>query len=98
MTIHHVKVYPSKTPLPKTDQLAWKIAEVAAGAPAPEAEVTAMVINRSIDNAGVAVAAINRSPVANARSQALAHPRENGATLLRGCLRPAFRRGMGGVG
>jgi 2-methylcitrate dehydratase len=44
-----------------------------------------MVINRIIDNASVAIAAINRRPVANARSQALAHPRtasENGATVF----------------
>lgn len=41
-----------------------------------------MVINRIIDNAAVASAAINRTPVANARTQALAHPRANGATLF----------------
>jgi 2-methylcitrate dehydratase len=41
-----------------------------------------MVINRVMDNASVAIAAINRTPVANARSQALAHPREGGATIF----------------
>lgn len=41
-----------------------------------------MIINRVIDNAAVAVAAINRLPVANARTQALAHPRAKGATLF----------------
>src|SRR4051812_27698257 len=41
-----------------------------------------MVINRIIDNASVAIAAANRTPVANARSQALAHPRANGATVF----------------
>jgi 2-methylcitrate dehydratase len=82
MVIHRVQVYPSKTPLPKTEQLAWKIAEVASAAPPPDLEVTEMVINRIIDNAGVALAAINRAPVTNARSQALAHPRTDGATLF----------------
>jgi 2-methylcitrate dehydratase len=82
MVIHRVQVYPSKTPLPKTEQLAWKIAEVANAAPPADVEVTEMVINRIIDNAGVALAAINRAPVANARSQALAHPRTDGATLF----------------
>jgi 2-methylcitrate dehydratase len=82
MLNHRVQVYPSKTPLPKTEQLAWKIAEVASTAPPPDAEVTEMVINRMIDNAGVALAAINRTPVANARTQALAHPRAGGATLF----------------
>ena len=82
MVIHRVQVYPSTTPLPKAEQLAWKIAEVANAAPTADAEVTEMVINRIIDNAGVALAAINRAPVANARSQALAHPRTDGATLF----------------
>ncbi|MGD0258741.1 MAG: MmgE/PrpD family protein [Verrucomicrobiota bacterium] len=82
MVIHRVQVCPSKTPLPKTEQLAWKIAEVANAAPPADAEVTEMVINRIIDNAGVALAAIKRAPVANARSQALAHPRPGGATLF----------------
>src|SRR5216110_1115597 len=41
-----------------------------------------MVINRIIDNASVAIAAINREPVANARTQALAHPRAKGAALF----------------
>jgi 2-methylcitrate dehydratase len=41
-----------------------------------------MVMNRVIDNAAVAVAAINRGSVANARSQALAHPRPDAATVF----------------
>jgi len=82
MIIHHIKVYPSKTPLAKTEQLAWKIAEVASGKAAMDSDVIDMVINRIIDNAGVAIAAINRGPVANARSQALAHPRSGGAALF----------------
>ena len=82
MKTHTVKVYRSKAQLPKTDQLAWKLAELAAATPPPGPEMADMVINRMIDNAAVAVAALNRSPVANARSQALAHPRPDGATLL----------------
>ena len=41
-----------------------------------------MVINRIIDNASVAIASFNRSPVISAREMALAHPRKNGATFL----------------
>jgi 2-methylcitrate dehydratase len=82
MLIHHVRVHPSRALLGKTEQLAWKIAEVASTAPPPEAEVADMVVNRVIDDAGVALAAINRGPVANARTQALAHPRAGGATLF----------------
>lgn len=82
MQIHKVKVSPSKVPLPKPEQLAWKIAAVASDNAAIDAMAGEMAINRIIDNAAVAVAAINRPPVANARLQALAHPRANGATLF----------------
>jgi len=41
-----------------------------------------MVINRIIDNAAVATASLKRQPVASARDMALAHPRENGATVF----------------
>jgi 2-methylcitrate dehydratase len=82
MTTHRVRVYPSKVPLPKTEQLAWKLAAVATDKAPVLPEVTEMIVNRVIDNAAVAVAAINRQPVANARTQALAHPREGGATVF----------------
>jgi 2-methylcitrate dehydratase len=82
MITHHVKVCPSNVPLPKTEQLAWKIASVATDGAAIDAAAAAMAANRIIDNAGVALAAINRPPVANARTQALAHPRAHGATLF----------------
>ncbi len=79
---HHVKVYPSKIPLPKTEQLAWKIASVASDKAAIDSAAGEMVANRIIDNASVAIAAINREPVANARTQALAHPRAKGAAIF----------------
>jgi 2-methylcitrate dehydratase len=82
MMTHRVKVYPSQTPLPKTGQLAWKLAAVAADKAPILPDVAEMAVNRLIDNAGVAIAAINRRPVANARAQALAHPRTGGATLF----------------
>jgi len=82
MIVHHVKVFPSRTPLPKAQQLAWTIAEVASSTAPIEPAVVEMIVNRVIDNAAVAVAAINRQPVANARTQALAHPRARGATII----------------
>lgn len=82
MKKHLVKVYPSKTPLPKTEQLAWKMAEMASDPVAVEGPVSEMIENRIIDNAAVAMAAVNRTPVANARSQALCHSREGGATVF----------------
>src|SRR5712671_5274801 len=82
MQIHHVKVHPSKAQLPREEQLAWKMASVAAD-PAPvQPEVTEQIINRIIDNAAVAIAAINRGPVVAARAMALGHPRNDGANVL----------------
>ena len=82
MITHRVRVYPSKVPLPRSEQLAWKLAAVAADKAPLLPPVAEMIVNRMIDNAAVAIAAINREPVANARTQALAHPRRDGATLF----------------
>lgn len=82
MKKHQVRVYPSKEKLDRKDQLAWKIASVASDDTPIQADVLDMVINRIIDNASVAIAAINRRPVASARAMAIAHPRPNGATVF----------------
>ena len=78
----NVKTHPSSALLKKEDQLAWKIAEIAADKSRPSAETIEMVINRIIDNASVAIASLNRKPVVSAREMALAHPKKNGATLF----------------
>src|SRR5688572_8166970 len=77
-----VCVHPSADALPREEQLAWRIAEVAAGSGEIDADVLEMIACRIVDNAGVALAAINRGPVASARAMALAHPRPGGATLF----------------
>ena len=82
MKRHTVTVHPSKAKLARQDQLAWKLAKVAADPVDIEPDVQAMIVNRVIDNAAVAVAALNRAPVANARAQALAHPHADGASLF----------------
>ncbi|WP_294178833.1 MmgE/PrpD family protein [uncultured Schumannella sp.] len=80
MKNHLVRTYKSSEPLPREEQLAWKIAEVAVDPVEVSAEVTDMVINRVIDNASVAVASLGRAPVTSARGQALAHqPTPGGA-------------------
>ncbi|WP_458110904.1 MmgE/PrpD family protein [Arthrobacter sp. R1-13] len=70
---HHVRVYRSEEKLPREEQLAHKIALVAADPVAVADDVMAMVINRIIDNASVAVASLNRAPIVAARAQALTH-------------------------
>ncbi len=82
MELHPVRVHRSKDLLPREAQLAWKIAGVAVDRVAVQKDVAEMIINRIIDNAAVAIAAINRGPVVSARMMALAHPRKGGATLF----------------
>ena len=82
MIIHKVKVYPSKINLPKKNQLAWKIAEIANDNAKLNKKSIDMVINRIIDNASVAVASLNRKSVIASREMAMAHTRNNGATIF----------------
>ncbi|NVK22981.1 MAG: MmgE/PrpD family protein, partial [Kangiellaceae bacterium] len=82
MKTHEVRTYKSAEHLAREDQLAWKIAEVAADPVAVAPEVIEMIINRVIDNAAVAAASVARRPVASARAQALCHPYTPGATVF----------------
>lgn len=82
MKLHPLRTYRSDENLPKEQQLAWKIAQVAVDPVAVDAEVTEMVINRVIDNAAVAVASIGRAPAVAARGQAEAHPATPGSTVF----------------
>lgn len=82
MNLHTVRVFPSADTPPREEQLAWKFAKLATEEVAVDADVAEMVANRLIDNAAVAIGAINRLPVQTARQQALAHPRRDGATLF----------------
>ncbi|WP_184741158.1 MmgE/PrpD family protein, partial [Arthrobacter sp. AZCC_0090] len=77
--IHKVRVYKSEENLARAEQLAHKIATVAADPVDVTPEVTDMIINRIIDNASVAIASLNRAPIIAARVQALTHaPTTNG--------------------
>ncbi|QCY46708.1 2-methylcitrate dehydratase [Glutamicibacter creatinolyticus] len=78
MINHPVRVYRSEENLAREDQLAHKIAVVAADPVEVTDEVKEMIINRIIDNASVAVASLNRGPIIAARAQALTHAPSNG--------------------
>ena len=82
MIVHKVKVCPSKIHLPKKNQLAWKIAEIASDNAKLNKEAVEMTINRIIDNASVAIASLNRRSVISSREMALKHSRKGGATLF----------------
>ncbi|MGE6786635.1 MmgE/PrpD family protein [Ensifer adhaerens] len=84
MKSHTVRTYKSAEHLAREDQLAWKIATVAADDVPLENDVVDMIGNRIIDNAAVAAASVARRPVVSARAQALAHPFRPGATVF-GC-------------
>jgi 2-methylcitrate dehydratase len=84
MKLHPVKVHASKALLPREEQLAWKMAGVAVDKVAVQKDVAAMIINRVIDNAAVAIAAINRRPVVSARGMALGHAKKAGGATVFG--------------
>jgi 2-methylcitrate dehydratase len=80
-------MYRSDESLAREQQLAWKIAEVAADPVEVAADVTEMIINRVIDNAAVATASLSRAPVVAARGQAEVHPYAPGATVFGSAVR-----------
>ena len=62
MITHSVRTHPSSEPLAREDELAWKLASTAADPVPLDNDVTEMIGNRIIDNAAVAIAAIDRAP------------------------------------
>ncbi|WP_102157768.1 MmgE/PrpD family protein [Zhihengliuella halotolerans] len=78
MITHPVRVYKSDENLPREEQLAYRIATVAADPVAVDSDAAEMIINRIIDNAAVALASLKRAPIIAARAQALAHAPSSG--------------------
>jgi 2-methylcitrate dehydratase len=83
MKIHTVKAEKKSGDLKKEDQLAWKIALLASKTKDSDlpAEVVDMIKNRIIDNAAIALAAVNEHAVAVARDKALASRGTGKATI-----------------
>jgi 2-methylcitrate dehydratase len=79
---HVVEVLPPGETLAREEQLAWRLAEVATDPVGVDDDVAEMIVNRVIDNTGVAVASLRRGPVVNARAQALRHPGTPGANVF----------------
>jgi 2-methylcitrate dehydratase len=73
MQNHRVRVHRSEEGLPREGQLAWAMAQVAADPVEVSDEVAEMIVNRILDNAGVAAASVARSAPSAAREQAAAH-------------------------
>jgi 2-methylcitrate dehydratase len=64
------------------DQLTWQLAEMAAALRPVDPAAADLAAWRLIDNMAVAIAALNRAPVAVARAQAMCFPRAGGAWLI----------------
>jgi 2-methylcitrate dehydratase len=79
---HVVQVHAPGVRLAQHDQLAYKLAVMATDPVEVEPEVAEMIVNRVIDNAGVAIASVRRGPVASARAQALPHHARPGASVF----------------
>ncbi|GGK04015.1 2-methylcitrate dehydratase [Pilimelia anulata] len=82
MIDHRVRAHPSADRLPRERQLAWHLAALATAAAPVDPDAAAMVANRVIDNAAVAVASLARRPVAVARAQARPHRATPGASIF----------------
>lgn len=84
MAIHTVKVEGTSGDLATQDQLAWKIAELASHAASLDIDddVREMVKNRLIDNAAIAIAAVNERAVAVARAKAMPSESTGGSTVF----------------
>ena len=82
MIEHNVRAHPADEVLPREQQLAHKLAEVATDPVAVPDEVAGMVVNRVVDDAAVAAAALAHRPVRAAREQALRHPHAPGAAVF----------------
>ena len=82
MQLHTVQTHPDGAVLPREEQLAWKIACMAADEAPFDPQALDMAANRLVDNAAVALAAINRDPVRHARLLALGYGRPGGAALF----------------
>ncbi|WP_232510775.1 MmgE/PrpD family protein [Micromonospora maris] len=79
---HVVRVSPSAERLPRDRQLAWALAEVATARAPLDSDAAAMVTNRVIDNAAVAMASLSRRAVAVARAQTRPHQAAPGASVF----------------
>lgn len=96
MKEHLVKVWKSNEKHAREEELAYKIAQMAADEVDTLPEVEETVIDRIIDNYGVAVASLDRLPVEIARAQALAHPVASRGAALMGMLKGRFHPAWAG--
>jgi 2-methylcitrate dehydratase len=80
--LHTVRPHPPGQRPPREEQLAWKLAALAADPSPLDPDAAAMAANRLIDDWACGLAALNRAPVRAARGQALCFARKGGATVL----------------
>ncbi len=82
MILHRVRAQRPGERIGREEQLAWKIAEMAAGPAEIDPEAAQAAAMRIVDCWAVALAALNRPAVVAARGAALAYPQGKGATVI----------------
>ena len=82
MKLHHVRPLKPGEQLQREDQLAWKIACVAADRTDSNPDAAEMAAMRIIDSWAVAIAALDRPSVRGSQGAALAHQAERGASII----------------
>jgi 2-methylcitrate dehydratase len=82
MINHEVYTRRSSENFPKTDHLAYKIAQIAVDPVEVPEDTAEMIINRILDNAAVSAASVARRPVTSARRQAQTRPLDGGSGVF----------------
>lgn len=82
MIEHKVRPQKPGERLPREQQLAWKIAAMAADQAPLDPDAAEMAAMRIIDDWAVSIAALDRPSVISAQGAALAHQREPGSSLI----------------
>src|SRR5699024_6950444 len=79
---HPLRTYRSEEELPREEQLAYKLASLAADRVPVDDAATDLTVDRIIGNAAGAMASGRREPVVAARAQALDHPYSPGSSVF----------------
>ena len=82
MIEHEIRPQKPGERIPREDQLAWKIAEIAADRAPLDPAAAAMAAMRIIDDWAVSIAALDHPSVIAAQGTALAYRREQGSRLI----------------
>ncbi|WP_298285974.1 MmgE/PrpD family protein [Acidocella sp.] len=84
MKLHDVRQSLAQAMPAREDQLAWKLAGVAAARAPTAKDAASLIVGQLLANAAAALAALNSAPAVSARGAALAHAKKAGGAQLFG--------------